>query len=159
MNEQAANCNSQPIGEDNGIVRVLNFAGGGFDTVMQLGVTHSLLVSQGKAPDVVVGVSAGAIEAAALAEVIRAGSLPVGEVTDEDYAKVLDKRVQRFRQFSDACHNAPESVVDTVIPDAYQVDSFEPLASLRLPRLSKEERDERDESIQRRAGSCSSRID
>ena len=45
MNEQAANGEPQPIGEDNGIVRVLNFAGGGFDTVMQLGVTHSLLVN------------------------------------------------------------------------------------------------------------------
>lgn len=152
MNDKAANKDSPPIGKDGEIVRVLSFAGGGFDTVMQLGVTHALLVNQGKAPDVVVGVSAGAIEAAALAEVMCAGSLPDGTVKDKDYKKLLNKRVQRFRQFSDACHNAPESVVDTVRPDIYQVDSFEPLASLRLPRLSIQERNERDEWIQRRAG-------
>lgn len=140
------------IGEDGGIVRVLNFSGGGFDTVMQLGVTHALLVNQGKAPDVVVGVSSGAIEAAALAEVMRAGCPPDGPVEKKDYEAVLDERVQRFRQFSDACQKAPQTVLDTIIPDAYQVDSLEPLASLRLARLSADERNERDQWIQRRAG-------
>ncbi len=142
----------EPIGEPGGTVRVLNFAGGGFDTVMQLGVTHALLVNQGKAPDVVVGVSAGAIEAAALAEVMRAGIPDAKGISREHYREVLGRRVARFRQFSDACHNAPESVVDAVLPDAYQIDSFEPLASLRLPRLSAEEREERDDWIATKTG-------
>lgn len=145
---------STAIGTDGEILRVLNFSGGGFDTTMQLGVTHALLVNQGKAPDVVVGVSAGAIEAAALAEILRAGKLPADRsaLDSELYTEILGKRVGRFRQFADACHGAPESLVDAVVPDAYQIDSFEPLSSLRLPRLSAEERAERDEWIKRKTG-------
>ena len=142
----------QKIGEDQGTLRVLNFSGGGFDSVMQLGVTHALLVNQGRSPDIVVGVSAGAIHAAALAETLRAGVLPDGDVSADEYADVLGKRVAKFRKFADACYNAPEMIVDTVVPDAYQIDSFEPLAALRLPRLSSEERDERDRWVARKTG-------
>lgn len=141
-----------PIGRDNEKLRVLSFSGRGFDTVMQLGVTHALLVSQGKAPDVVVGDSAGAAQAAALAEIIRAGTPPDGVVSPDDYRQVLGQRVKRFRQFADAWDDAPQLIVDTLVPDAYQIDSFEPLASLRLPRLSAAERDERDEWIVRKTG-------
>jgi predicted acylesterase/phospholipase RssA len=56
-------------------LRVFAFAGGALDTVIQLGITHALLVSKGKAPDVVAGVSAGAINAVALAEILQAGRL------------------------------------------------------------------------------------
>jgi predicted acylesterase/phospholipase RssA len=152
MRDKAAQDQSKQIGEDGGTLRVLNFSGGGFDAVMQLGVTHALLVNQGRAPDIVVGVSAGAIHAAALAEILRAGQLPDGKIDLERYEAVLSERVRKFRKFSDACHNAPESIVDTVVPDAYQIDSFEPLASMRLPRLSAAERDERDNWISRKTG-------
>ena len=50
------------FGEEGGTLRVFNFAGGGFDSIMQLGVTHALLVNKGRSPDVVVGVSAGALD-------------------------------------------------------------------------------------------------
>ena len=145
---------SHVVGEDGETLRVLNFTGGGFDTTMQLGVTHALLVSQGKAPDVVVGISAGAIEAAALAEILREGKLPedATKLDTAGYDEMLGQRVGRFRRFANACHEAPESIVDAIVPDAYQIDSFEPLASLRLPRLSATEREERDDWIRRKTG-------
>lgn len=61
------------IGKAGEPLRVLAFAGGGLDTIMQLGVTHALLVFKGQAPDVVAGVSGGAIQAVALAEILQAG--------------------------------------------------------------------------------------
>lgn len=61
------------LGKDRQTVRVLNLSAGGFDTMMQLGVAHALLVIQGRAPDAIVGVSAGAVHAAAIAAVLQAG--------------------------------------------------------------------------------------
>ncbi|MBD3854731.1 MAG: patatin-like phospholipase family protein, partial [Acidobacteria bacterium] len=66
---EAAEVAEKPItiGRDGCAVRAINFAGGGFDSIMQLGVIHALLVIQGRAPDVVVGLSSGSVPAAALA--------------------------------------------------------------------------------------------
>ncbi len=64
------------IGAADKPVRAIAFSSGGFDTVMQLGVIQALLVIQGKAPDATVGVSAGAVSAAALAEVFQAAPDP-----------------------------------------------------------------------------------
>jgi len=64
------------IGEPGQPIRAIAFAGGGFDTAMQLGVIHALLVARAKLADVVVGASAGAINAVAMAEVLQAGDLP-----------------------------------------------------------------------------------
>ena len=61
------------LGGPDRTVRALNLAGGGFDTIMQLGVAHALVTIQGRAPDMIVGVSAGAVHAAAIAEVLQAG--------------------------------------------------------------------------------------
>ena len=63
------------IGHPGRHVRVVAFSSGGFDTAMHLGVVHAMLVAQARAPDLVAGVSAGAINAAALAEVLQAGDL------------------------------------------------------------------------------------
>ena len=52
--------------------RALAFPGGGFDTAMQLGVAHAILVARGVPPDYVVGISAGALNATALAEILQA---------------------------------------------------------------------------------------
>jgi predicted acylesterase/phospholipase RssA len=51
---------------------------------MQLGVIHALMVSRAKAPDVVVGVSAGAFNAVALADILQAGSDTTRPPTDPD---------------------------------------------------------------------------
>src|SRR5687768_3844204 len=47
----------------------LSFGPGAFDTMVQLGVTHALLVSRRRPPDVVLGLSAEAANAVALGEV------------------------------------------------------------------------------------------
>ena len=54
------------IGSEDATVRVLAFGAGGFDTVVQMGVAHALIVSEAATPDVLVGISAGAVNAAAV---------------------------------------------------------------------------------------------
>jgi hypothetical protein len=52
--------------------RIFSFPGAGFDTVMQMGVVHAMLVTRRRAPEMVAGISVGAITATALGEVLRA---------------------------------------------------------------------------------------
>lgn len=119
-------------------VRVLAFAGGGFDTAMQLGVTHALMVSRGSPPDMVIGCSAGAINAVALAEVFQAG--------DET------ARVARYRRIFEGYMNAPGKIAHATRPDAFQVDTERPLAPIELPIHQQPERRHRLEALQSRAG-------
>ena len=60
------------IGGHEESIRALAFGSGGFDATLQLGVAHALLVSHGKPPDIVAGLAAGAINAVALAEILKA---------------------------------------------------------------------------------------
>jgi len=53
------------LGKPGQPVRALAFSGGLFDTAMQLGVAHALLVSRAEPPDIAVGVSTGAVNAVA----------------------------------------------------------------------------------------------
>ena len=143
------------IGEAGQNVRALNFAGGGYDTVMQLGVTHAFLVAQAKAPDVVVGVSAGAFQAAAMAEILQAGPELADDdklITEQDYKTKLAARVARFRQFLEANLRSPERLLDAALPDAYEIDAHDPLQPLQTPFFSAEERKERVEAIKRKSG-------
>src|SRR5260221_82010 len=75
---RAAPASTQPrtdvVGAPGRPIRVMAFSGGGFSTSMQLGVTHALLVMRGEAPDVVAGISAGALHATVLAKVLTTGS-------------------------------------------------------------------------------------
>ena len=124
------------MGADGEYVRAMSFSGSGFDSVMQLGVTHALLVIRGKAPDIVVGISAGAVQAAALAEILQEGdknsldalheSVASGALEDfdpYDYRAVLQARVRRFREVVESYYRAPEELFDTAIPNAYQIDA------------------------------------
>lgn len=97
----------------------LAFRGGGYDAVIQLGVIHALLVSERRAPDVVAGVSAGAINAAALAEVFQ--------------EKSSEARVARLREFLNAYRDAPREFRRAFLPDPYEVDAQAPLESVKLP--------------------------
>src|SRR3954447_25100373 len=63
----------RPIGATGDAVRVLSFSGGLFDAAMQLGTVHALLVTAAKPPDVIAGISTGAINAVAAAEILQAG--------------------------------------------------------------------------------------
>ncbi len=152
------------IGRANCAVRAINFAGGGFDSIMQLGVTHALMTIQGRAPDAVVGLSTGAISAAALAEVLQAGeeaeaahagtmwkNLSEAEQVALQTAR-LEARVQRFREFENAAYQARERLYDAMTPDAYQIDSNDPLVPLETPFFQSGERAQRVESLSTKSG-------
>lgn len=165
--------NNHRLGQDEDAVRVLNFAGGAFDTVMQLGAVHALLVIQGRPPDAVVGISAGAIQAAACAEILQAGeAFDCDPDSKENAADQADKgakkrsveelcasyrrrqeaRVKALRHFIDAAERAPDEIFDAALPDAYEIESRDPLQPLRSARFAKEERDERERMLQVRSG-------
>jgi predicted acylesterase/phospholipase RssA len=165
----------KPIGHADKVVRIINFAGGGFNTLMQLGVAHALVVTQGRAPDAIVGMSAGAANATALADVLQAGEKEEAAFLDEHNAKGNDPaaqwsalkdaeqkkalqalrmkaRVKRLRFFIDAAQRAPREILDALLPDAYQIDSHDPLRPLEQPRFSPDERSERYEATITRSG-------
>src|SRR6266545_1205200 len=111
------------IGKPDTPVRAIVFSGGMVDTVMQLGVVHALLVTRAVRPDVVVGISAGAINAVALAEVLQAGET----VPD----KRLHAQIIRFRQILDAYRRAPGEIIDALLPDPFQVEAQRRLEAVR----------------------------
>jgi predicted acylesterase/phospholipase RssA len=126
--------------------RVLALPGGGLDTVMHLGVVHALLVSRAFEPDMVTGISAGAINAAALAEVLQAGA----ELTDTTEREAA--QVARFLEMLEAFRNAPATVLRGMLPDPYETTMRQALKSVELPRHFGEERKEREESVSTRTG-------
>src|SRR6266566_1315379 len=129
------------IGRPGKPIRVLAFAGGGFDTAMQLGVVHALLVSRARAPDIVIGCSAGAVSAVALAEVLQAGDI------DDPGPKVA-----RFRELFEAYRRAPGEIAQALAPDPTQVDTQRPLEPLELPVHHAAERSGRMKAVAARAG-------
>jgi predicted acylesterase/phospholipase RssA len=147
--EQGGAAAEPKIGRKNQPIRVLTFSSGGVDTAMQLGVTHALLVMRAEAPDVVLGVSAGAVNAVALAEILQAG--PPGQPSS-DGLEPLEPRVARFRQILEDFQNCPTDLLDAMLPDAYQIDAQKPVKTLRLPVHAELERSWRDDSLASRAG-------
>ena len=83
-----------------GRFRALAFTGG-YDAVVQLGLVHALLVSSGSAPDAVVGVSGGAVNAAALAEILQAGD--------------TQARVDKLRKFLDSYLKIPGEILGSIL--------------------------------------------
>ncbi|GEM_PF-1016024 len=152
------------IGRDHCAVRVINFAGGGFDSIMQLGVIHALMVIQGRPPDAVVGLSTGAIPAVALAEVLQAGEefepafahVPWGKLPGNEQLRLqmlrAQARVHRFRRFENAAYQARQRLFDVLTPDAYQVESNDPLAPLETPFFQSAEREQKLNSLKTKSG-------
>ncbi len=149
------------IGSQDLPIRAVAFSSGGFDTAMQLGVVHALLTIQGKAPDAVVGVSAGAVNAVALAEILQAGFDPFlnpawddldiagRELLIEDRQRA---RVSRFRQIFEEYLNAPRELARAFAPDTLQVEARKPLVPLMLPIHDALERDGREREVLARQG-------
>lgn len=136
------------IGAKGQPIRAIGFSSGGFDTAMDLGVIHALLVIHGKAPDAVVGNSAGAINAVALAEVLQARAAgPNPTPTD-----TLLARVTRFREILEAYANAPADLAGAYLPDTHQVDAGRPLEPLRQPIHYQREWEGRDDQLHARQG-------
>src|SRR5438876_1196377 len=150
------------IGDAGAPVRAITFSGGALDTVMQLGVVHALLVARARAPDVVVGVSAGAVNAVALAEVLKAGdglpdhpewtALPAPELADRRQQARVKAQIARFRQVLDAYQRVPGDISDALLPDPFQVEAQRPLEPLQLPIHHERERAGRLEALMSRAG-------
>jgi predicted acylesterase/phospholipase RssA len=148
------------IGPDDAPIRALAFSGGTFDTAMQLGVIHALLVSQGKAPDVVVGTSAGAVHAVALAEVMQAGedeseaarAAATVEEQERLYLGRVRARVGRFRQIFHGLREAPGKLLQAMELDTTQVAAQQPLEPLALPIHDEHEWRGRRRALRARAG-------
>ncbi|HEX9895403.1 MAG TPA: patatin-like phospholipase family protein, partial [Gemmatimonadales bacterium] len=146
------------IGTAHQPVRVIAFSSGGFDAAMQLGVTHALLTINGKAPDAAVGVSAGAVNAAALAEVFQAAPDPADwpdldpAARDQMLHDRQRARVARFRKMLEACLSAPGELARAMLPDTLQVEAQQPLRPLELPIHERKERDGRQKELHARQG-------
>ncbi len=132
------------IGRDGEPLRALAFGGGGFDTAIQLGVTHALLVADAQPPDIVVGISAGAVNAVALAEILQAGT---GLQPEQQAA-----RVAKFREVLDGSADALEELRSNLFPDPYEVTARAPLKPTELPIHYQKERAERTRAVNARFG-------
>jgi predicted acylesterase/phospholipase RssA len=142
---------ARTIGRAGEPVRALTFSSGGIETAMQLGVVHALLVSRAQPPDLVLGVSAGAVNAVALAEILQAGC-DTADLNLEDRRDTLEPKVARFRQIFEDYQNCPHDLLDAMLPDAYQIDAQKPLKPLRLPVHAQAEREGRYKALNSRAG-------
>src|SRR5215510_15419484 len=126
------------LGRDGRPVRALAFSSGGYNTAFHLGAIHALMVSRGRAPDVVVGLSAGAITATALAEVLQ--------------KPTEGERVARFREVLECYRAAPGALFRALAPDPYQISSQKPLLPQPLPIHAESERKDRAAAMRARAG-------
>jgi predicted acylesterase/phospholipase RssA len=145
------------IGEPDKPVRAITFGGGGVNAFMQLGAVHAALVARAKAPHVVLGVSMGAINATAFADVMQAGSpttppanTPAAQFTDHQNREPI--RVARFRRILDGYQRARDELLGALMPDTYQVDANRPLKALELPGFAKAERESVNEAVESRYG-------
>jgi predicted acylesterase/phospholipase RssA len=151
VDESGADAEARTIGQAGKPVRALTFSSGGIETAMQLGVVHALLVTRAEPPEVVLGVSAGAVNAVALAEILQAES--DGDSADPGVAgDPLEPKVAKFRQIFEDFQNCPHDLLDAMLPDAYQIDAQQPFKPLRLPVHAKVEREGRDDGLRSRAG-------
>lgn len=138
------------IGKAGSPVLAMTFGAGVFDATAQVGVTHALLVSRGRAPDVVTGISSGAVHAAALAEVLQARdpSEQTGDLTPRRQAA----QVARLRSVLDAAEELAVEFRRQLIPDMFEIHQQTPLRAPELPIHSDQERKERNEAAGARLG-------
>ncbi|MEQ1794312.1 MAG: patatin-like phospholipase family protein [Nitrospira sp.] len=111
-------------------VYAITFGPGAFDTMVQLGVIHALLVARRRPPNVVLGLSAGAINAVALGEVFAE---PGG----------LHGQVSRFREILNAARDSLRVLRHELSPDPLELNTEHALAPMELPIHHRKERDER----------------
>ena len=132
--------------EDDRRLRVVALSAGGFNTVMQLGVAHALLVLDGKPPDYIVGLSAGAINAAAIAEILHAGA------NEKDQHARMACATDRLREFVAAYADLPPRLKDAFLPDTLEVILEAPLRPLESPLAFDDERKLRQNANDAKAG-------
>lgn len=91
------------------------------------------------------GISVGAVNAVALAEILQAGKALAGKDR-------LAAQVARFLEFLEAYRDAPGTVLRGIIPDAYETNFRQALKPISLPRHFGKERRQREDSINTRTG-------
>lgn len=126
------------LGESGQDLLSLAFGGGGLAAAFQLGVAHALLASDGRAPHVVVGVSSGAVSAAALAEVLQAGTPTL--------------RLRRLLDILERLQRAPEVLVGSALPDPMELEARRALLPASLPIHFPDERRGRERWEEERNG-------
>ena len=114
---------------------------------MQMGVVHALLVTRRKAPEMVAGISVGAITATALGEVLQASGGVKASADDDE-----EVQVARFSELLEAFRNAPSTVLKGFFPDPLETNTAHALKPVELPRHFKEERDLREDAVASRTG-------
>ncbi len=127
------------IGEPGQPIEAFAFRGGGFNTVMALGVVHALLLLGRKdPPHIVSGISAGAVAAAAMADILGLRS--------------REQKAARLREFLTAYVQAPSELLTSLLPDPYEIEARKHLGSLVQPTHIVKERAERNEALAARLG-------
>jgi predicted acylesterase/phospholipase RssA len=134
-----------PIGRPGEPIRALAFGAGGVDAVMQLGVAHALIVADAKPPDVVVGISTGAVTACALGEILSAGA-------GLDTAPRKVARLSRFRELLYAAQELKGELMAAIAPDMYEADAGRVLEPHHLAIHFEDERKARQEALRARSG-------
>ncbi len=127
--------------------RVFSFPGAGFDTVLHMGVVHALLVTRRQAPDMVAGISVGAITATVLGDVLHTGAGPAASSDESE-----EPRAARFSELLEAFRNAPATVLNGFFPDPLETNSAHALKPVELPRHFQEERESRRTAVASRTG-------
>jgi len=117
----------------------LSFGPGAFDTMVQLGVIHALLVAHRRPPNVVLGLSAGAINAVALGEVFAEPGGTHGQVS-------------RFRELLNAARNSLRVLRHELSPDPLELNTTHALTPMTLPIHHEQERAERAKALHSVAG-------
>jgi predicted acylesterase/phospholipase RssA len=144
MNRQPAAAPEPPppvkLGKD-GTLQVLSFSSGEFDGIMYLGLIHAMLFSKRK-PDIIAGISSGAVAAVMAAEVFQIESNGAPSIA----------QIARFRELLAISRDLPNHLMRDLLPPLLQLDSPAPLEPLRSPVLAEEERAERLRAVQSRHG-------
>jgi hypothetical protein len=144
-NESGEQSRRRTLGGAGKTLRVYTFSGGGFDTAMQLGVVHALLVAEYDRPDLVTGVSAGAISAVALADILQAGC---GNDPETKHAA----QVARFRQVLEAYREGPFQLLMAQLPDTSETNARQATQNLQLPIHLEAEREGRKRAERSESG-------
>src|SRR5689334_12172144 len=134
------------LGKPDESLRIIAFAAGGLNSAMQLGMIQALLVTDAQPPHVVSGTSAGAVTAAALAEVMLAGSA----AADDDQRRL--SRVGRFRALLNQAQGISDEFSRILVPDLTEVSTRAALQPLHLPTHSAAETQGREETVDAKFG-------
>ena len=133
------------LGDDKGRVRVMAFSCGGADAVFEFGTIHAMMVMDSAKPHIVTGISAGAVVATALAEVLQAG------VNETGTARRL-AQVARFRAFLNQIQRLPDDLQEALVPDITEVSARSGLLPLESPAHRPKEKIDRSDMALARVG-------